>query len=199
MIPPNLNLVVKFFIMAESLIWSAWNLSAPIFAVFVTNRITGGSVQIAATMISVYLFVRVVLELLSSSFLSMRSLKTQVSSIVVGILLLSLAYVGFAFSKSVFELYLGWVLAGIGMGISAPIKGAIFSKHLDGKKEALEWGIHDAVILGSMAVAAAVGGTIASNLGFRVLFILASIVNLLGIFPYFVMYRKIRYGHWKIA
>ena len=53
----------------------------------------------------------------------------------------------------------------------------------------MEWGVSDATAFIAIAMAAALGGFIAGQYGFRVLFILSAIVNTISIIPY-VLYRQ---------
>lgn len=185
----QINPIVKAFIISETFLWSAWNFVTPIFAIFVVSNIEGGNVQIAASVFSVYLIARVFSELLSGRYLLGKSDREKFILTIVGMLLVSLAYVGFSFSRTIFFLFVFYVVAGIGLGIAAPAKNSLFSTHLDRNKEPSEWGIYDAITFIGMALATALGGFIAGQYGFQFLFLLASIVNFLGIFPYLLYIR----------
>lgn len=157
---------------------------APIFAVFVTQEISGGDITAAATSISVYLLVRTGAELLSSKYVSTFSDQKKVKAIILGYLLVSLSMIGFALSESILSIYLFWALSGFAFGISTPAKLTLFSNSLDKNKETVEWGAYDSITLIAMAIATSVGGVVASTFGFRTLFFTASGVCLLGIIPY---------------
>lgn len=186
----QINPVVKSFIISETFLWSAWNFVTPIFAIFVVNNIEGGNVQIAASAFSVYLIARVFSELLSGRYLLGKTEREKFILAIIGMLLVSLAYVGFSFSRTIFFLFVFYAVAGIGLGIATPAKNSLFSTHLDRNKEPGEWGIYDAVIFVGMALATALGGFIANQYGFQFLFFLASIINFLGIFPYLLYIRS---------
>lgn len=186
----QINPVVKSFIISETFLWSAWNFVTPIFAIFVVNNIEDGNVQIAASAFSVYLIARVFSELLSGRYLLGKTEREKFILTIVGILLVSLAYVGFAFSRTILFLFIFYAVAGIGLGIATPAKNSLFSTHLDHNKEPSEWGIYDAVTFIGMALATALGGFIAGQYGFQFLFFLASLINLLGIFPYLLFIRR---------
>lgn len=183
------NPVVKAFIISESFLWSAYNFVVPIFAIFVVNNIQGGNVQIAASAFSVYLIVRVIVELVICRYLSGTSEKKRFQVTIIGMVFLSLSYLGFALSHTVAPLFIFYGITGLGLGIASPAKNSIFTTHLDKNKEPTEWGIYDAVTFLGMAVAAALGGFIANQYGFPPLFFLASIVNLIGIIPYLLYIR----------
>lgn len=186
----QINPIVKSFIISETFLWSAWNFVTPIFAIFVVSNIQGGDVQIAASAFSVYLIARVFSELLSGRYLLKKTDRDKFVITIIGILFISLSYIGFAFSRTILFLFIFYAIAGIGLGIASPAKNSLFSTHLDKNKEPSEWGIYDAITFIGMALATALGGFIAGQYGFQFLFFLASIINLLGIFPYLLYIRE---------
>jgi MFS family permease len=185
----RLSNIVEAFIISETFLWSAWNFVTPIFAIFVVNSIKGGNIQIAASAYSVCLIARVVFEIISGKYLKNKSDRNKLSLAILGMILMSIAYVGFAFSHSILWLFLFYILIGIGFGVASPAKYSLFTEHLDKDKATTEWSLYDAITLIGIASATALGGFIASLYGFTFLFVLASIVNLLGIVPY-LFYRR---------
>lgn len=182
--------IVKAFIISDSFLWSAWNFITPIFAVFVTEQIEEGNIEIAAAGFSVYLISRVMFELLSGRFAANFTDKKKISMIILGILLLSVAYLGFSKASSIWQIFTFYVVAGAGLGIATPVKNSLFSVHLDKNKEATEWSIADATSFIAMALSATLGGFIAGVYGFRALFIIAASVNLLAIPPYLLYLKR---------
>lgn len=175
---------------SETFIWSAWNLGLPIISVFVVSQIPGGNIEIAASAVSFHLIIRVIFEISCGRFLLRANDVKKILTIIVGLSLLSLAHIGFAFANSPLIFYLAYSIAGIGLGIASPSKNSFFSTHLDHNQEAMQWGIYDAVVFTGMAAAAAIGGIIAHQFGFTVLFIMAALVNLLGVVPYYLYLKK---------
>lgn len=180
----GINPVIKAYIISEVLLWSAWNFIAPIAAIFVTTNIKGGNVEVAAASYSIYLTSRVLFELLSGRFLAKTNDRIKFLVSISGISLMSISYIGFAFSHDILTLGLFYTLLGMGLGLASPAKNSLFSIHLDKSKEASEWGVADATAFLGMAIAGVVGGIIAKQYGFQALFILAAILNLISIIPY---------------
>ncbi|GDX62011.1 hypothetical protein LBMAG33_3210 [Candidatus Levyibacteriota bacterium] len=181
---PHLNLFVRAFILSELFIWSAMNFFTPIFAIFVISNIEGGNVQIAAFSFSFYMLVRVLFELIIGKFLGKGNDRKKIFVAISGISIISLGYLGLAFTHTTASLLIFMGLCASGIGIASPAKNALFSIHLDKGKESSEWGIYDAVSFVGMASATALGGFIANQYGFTPVLILASIINVLGIIPY---------------
>lgn len=188
----HINPIVKAFIVSESFLWAAWNFVAPIFAIFATTNIAGGQIQIAASAYSVHLIVRVITELIIARIATKGSDRKLLMFTMLGISLMTIAYVGFAMSFTIMHLFIFYAVAGIGFGIASPPKGELFSEHLDKEKATVEWGLADATAFIAIALAAALGGFIAESYGFRLLFILSAIVNIVSLTPYalLVFYKK---------
>lgn len=185
----HFNPVVKAFIFSEIFVWSSWNLIIPIFSVFVTTTVEGGSIQLAGTALSAYLITRVVVELVTGKYISTRGLGREIYASVLGIALISVSLVGLAFSSHIWAVFAFISLAGAGVGIAAPAKTTMFSTHLDHKKEALKWSELDAFVLVGVALATALGGFIVGQYGFRLLYLIAALVNIIGAIPY-LLYRS---------
>jgi MFS family permease len=185
----KLNRVVEAFIVSETFFWAAWNFITPIFAIFVINDIKGGNIQIAASAFSFYLITRVIFEIIAGRYSTGKSDLNKLQMTILGMLLLSIAYIGFAFSHSVTQLFFFYVITGIAIGTVTPAKNSLFSEHLDHDREPTEWGLYDAITLLGIALATALGGFIASAYGFQPLFLLAALINILGIIPY-LLYIK---------
>lgn len=180
----QINPFVKAYIISELFLWSAWEFVMPIFALFVVSDIAQGNVQTAAFGYSIYLITRVLFELISGRYLYKTGDRKKLLIAIGGIFCLSIAYIGFSFSTSIIMLFSFYFVLGMGLGIASPAKNAIFSIHLDKNKESTEWGITDATSFTCMALATAFGGFFVHQFGFRPLFLLAAIINLLSIIPY---------------
>ncbi|MBF8249891.1 MAG: hypothetical protein HW400_492 [Candidatus Levybacteria bacterium] len=186
----HMNAVVKAFIISEIFLWSSWNAIIPIFAIFAATKIPGGNTEVAASSFSAYLIVRVIFELISGRYLSRSSEMQKFVVTIIGIILMSGGYVGFALTKNVSSLFLFYGVIGMGLGIASPAKNSLFSSHLDKDKEVTEWSIYDGFVFMGMAMAATIGGFVANRYGFAFLFYLVAITNLLSIIPYILYAEK---------
>lgn len=180
----NTNPIVKAFIISEILIWSAWNFVMPVFAIFAATQIPGGNIEVAGSSYSAHLIVRVFAELIVGKYLFKATELKKFVLAVVGIVIISLAFIGFATAKNIGSIYLFYAFAGVGIGMASPAKNSLFSMHLDKNREAAEWGLYDAATFTGTALAATLGAVVAKQYGFFYLFLLASFVNILGVIPY---------------
>ena len=181
-----MNPAVKAFMISESFLWPAWNFMAPIMAIFAANSIEHGTIETAGFAYSIHLIIRVIFELISGKMLAGSHTRRKITVIISGIAILSLAYLFLAYIHTIMQLFIAFGIAGMGFGIIAPAKNSLFASHLDKDKETLEWGIADATVFITIALAASLGGLIAGKYGFHVFFTLSAWVNTLAAFPYIV-------------
>lgn len=157
------------------------------FGIFVANEVSGGSIEAASFCISLYMVCRVVGELIVGMRLNGASDRRKAQLSVVGIMFIALFHILFAFSNSVLMLYVLNSLIGLGFGVVSPAKYALFAEHLDKGKESSEWSIYDATTFGGMALSAAVGGVIAGQYGFGVLFVICGTLIFFSAIPYMLL------------
>lgn len=188
----GMNPAIRAFIVSEVLFWSAWNIIIPIFAVFVVAEIPGATVAQAAYGFTTYLLVRMVVELWVSHKINHLSNAQRSILDMIGMFIISLAYLGLVMHPTLNAIFGFYILCGIGMGIAAPAKNSLFSRSMEPGTESAVWGIYDVAILSGMAVATALGGYIAGEYGFKVILLAACVVNILGVIPYFFFIR-----HWR--
>lgn len=186
------NPIVKAYIYSEALLWSGWYLVIPISALFVITNIPGGNVQFAATGFSIYLVSRVVFELISGQYLAKTNDRKKLSAAAAGVLLTSLALFSFAYADSITTLFVSYAIGGMGIGIGAPAKNALFSIHIDKNLETTEWSIADGVTFICMALATALGGFVVAEFGFKAVFLIAGAITVLGFVPYLVTFINLK-------
>jgi len=181
----QINPLIRVYILAETILFSAYNAVIPIFAVFVTNNISGGSVEIAASSYSTYLIFRVLFEIVSGMKIAKVSDRNKILVTMLGITIVSISYIGFALSTTIWTIFIFFAVMGIGLGIASPAKNSLFSSHLDKHRETTEWAMLDAAVFTGMALSASLGGFIAMRYGFPLLFYVVAILTILSLIPYF--------------
>ncbi len=187
---PKVDPFVKVFIVSDSLFYSALNFVTPLFALFVTLDVVGGTIQTAAYALTISFVARILSELTISRLISRLNENKKIITVIVSLLLITAAYFAFALAREIMQLYIIWAVIGFAQGIAFPAKLSLFSRHLDKNKEATEWGVSDALNMSLIALVTALGGYIAAKYGFSLLFLLASFTSLLGVLPYFLYYLR---------
>lgn len=194
---PKMNPIVTAFIFSEAFFWSAWNFITPILSVYVVTTLPNGNIKTAAFGFTLYLFVRIIIELIVSNYMKFTSDKKRMFTDATGMVILSLCYLLIAFLPSLLTFYIFFIIAGISFGLSSPAKYSMFSLNLGRNQASKTWGTYDAVTFTGMGIATALGGVIANQYGFKALFIISSVVNLIGILPYlYYNYRHKDHKHF---
>lgn len=186
----GINPVVKMIMLSDIFFWSAWYTVLPILSIFIVQEVPGATVETAAFGFSFYLLSRVAASLIGSKFSSHARDSRKIFMIIYAILILNIAYILMAFSRSVITIYMFYIIIGLGIGLASPIRATLFSAHLDKNKETFEWALLDSIILIGIAVCSILSGIIIRDYGYATLFLLATFFNFLSIFPYFA-YKRI--------
>lgn len=192
---PHVNKVIRVLTFSDILILSGFGLLSPIFAVFLTEQIQGGSLEIVGFASMIYLLTKSLLQIPVAQYLDeKRGEHDDFYAMLFGSIVISLVPLFYLFAKTPFHIYLAQVFYGIGGALSFPSWVAIFTRHIDKNTEGFEWSVYfTATDLGG-ALTAALGGILAQHLGFKPLFLLIFIFSTLGSLLLIEIYHRMRKG-----
>lgn len=188
----SINRVIRFLTISDILMLSGWGLVNPIFAVFVTDQIQGGNVQMAGFAITVFLLIKSLVQIPIAWLIDKK--RGEIDDfwvMIIGSLIISLSAFLFIFAKNITHILLIQVVGGFGTAFSYPSWLAIFTRHVDPHKEGFEWSIYYTVTDLGGAFVAGLGGAIANYLGFQPLFLLVGLLSFLGTAFLFVFYKDL--------
>lgn len=180
----NKPLLLLFLI--NSIFVFAGSLFGPLYALYVSrldNSITAISFSWSVFMLSSTLF----------SYLIGKygdKLKEQEYLLAAGFFVRGLAWVGYIFVDNLVWLIVLQVFLGLGEAMGTPSWNAIFAKHLDNKKEVMEYSSWNVINNLMVATATVVGGFIASYFGFNALFVIMSSLAFVSFFGVIATPRK---------
>ena len=169
----------------------------PIIAIFVTQYIPGVTLFVLGVSLAVYSIVKSVFQVPIAKMLdNKKGERDDFYIMLAGIILAILYSLGFLVIKSVLHLYILQVLTGIADACIMAAYYAIFSHHIDKDSQGYEWSLFS---VGGITVSAALGGVlggwIAFDYGFPIIFIIAAVFNLFAaiilifLFPYVKNFR----------
>jgi predicted MFS family arabinose efflux permease len=92
----------------------------------------------------------------------------------VGMCIVSLVPIGYLFATLPYHIYILQVIYAAGMAMVLPSWLAIFTRHIDKGKEALEWSMETTAIGTGAGIAGGLSGVVVSIIGFKALFLLVS-------------------------
>lgn len=177
---------VKAFIISDALLYSSLNIVNILFALYVTLKVPGGTVQSATTVIAAGFAARIVVELSAGRRSSKLTEKGKLRLIVAGMIAISLSYAGFALSHNIWALGGLWILNGAGWALAHPAKLALVAGHINPEQGSQEWGLTDALNMALIIVTMAIGAYVVTHISYSIMFWLAAVINTIGIIPYFV-------------
>jgi MFS family permease len=177
----SLNKVIRTLITSDFLLQSGWGLIGPIFAIFLTKQIQGGSVAMVGFIAATYWITKSIVQPFIANFLDVkRGERDDLRFLVSGMYIANLIPLGYVFSTQPWHIFTLEFIRGLSMACVVPSWSAIFTRHIDQGWEAFSWSIESTAIGFAAAFAAAFGGVLATILGFRTVFVLVSIFGLIS-------------------
>lgn len=177
----KLNKIIKYLIYSDLVFYTGWGLISPIFAIFIINSITGGSMLVIGIAAAISLISRSLLRVPFGVYAD-KSQKKAYMFMFWGLLVSALIPFGYIFSSEPWHIYILQGILGAALALSTAGWTGIFARYMDRKKESTEWGI-DAVAVGvGPGIAAAVGGLAVTYFSFNLVFIAVAVMGLIGAF-----------------
>lgn len=187
-----INKVIKVLILSDVSLTSGFGFIVPIFAIFLTERIKGGNIEVAGYAAAIYWITMSLSVITFGRYLDKNhGEKDDFWFIVIGNILAALAVTGYIFSFLPWHIYLLEILYSLGISMNVAAYAAIFTRHIDKGQESFDWSVRAACIGMGTGVAGALGGIIANRFGFNVLFIGVIAFILFSALLPFLIYREI--------
>jgi len=177
----SLNKVIKTLIASDFLLQSGWGLIAPIFAIFLTGQIQGGSLQMVGFIAATYWLTKSIIQpFIAHQLDKNHGERDDFQFLVIGMFVANLIPLGYIFSTQPWHIFTLEFIRGLAMACVIPTWAGIFTRHIDKGREAFSWSIQSTGIGFAAGLAGAFGAIIASIVGFKIVFILVSIFGLLS-------------------
>jgi MFS family permease len=177
----KINHVIRTLVTADFFVSSGFAVFAPIFAVFVTQQIKGGAIEVVGFGAAIAQVFKVGFQIPVAQYLDRNHGEyDDFISMIIGTAISVLVPFLYFFASTAFHIYLIQALYGIGLALAVPPWFAIFTRHIDKMQENFEWSLESVAIGISGAISAALGGIIAQQFGFRPVFIIGGLLALIG-------------------
>jgi DHA1 family quinolone resistance protein-like MFS transporter len=191
----KVNNLIKILTFSDVLIVSGWGLINPIFAVYVTDHIEGGNIELVGLAVCVYWVLRASFQIPFSRFVD--SHKGEVDDFLVmavGSFLMSLMPFLYMFALKPVHVLLLQGVTGFASAMVSPGWLAIFTRHVEKDAEAQAWGFYNASVGYSIALASALSGFMAINFGYKTLYFIVGVICTFGSTFLFFVYQDLRKG-----
>jgi MFS family permease len=186
----NINLVTRILVLSDFFLFFSVGLLAPIYAVFVLDRIHSSNLQIIGFATAIFWVSRVTSVIpLSHLMDKIKGEKDEYYFMLIGTLLISSTPLAYIFASQPWHIYAIQALNGIAFSMIIPAWRVIFTKNLNKDCVSYEWSLDDVGTGIATAIAAATGALIAQTFGFNVLFIFIFAIGLTSVLVLLLIYK----------
>lgn len=176
----KLLVINNIFVLAASMF-------PPIFALFVKE--IGGNVLSAGSLWAVFSVFTGIFIFIFCRY-GDRFKETEYL-LAAGYICRTVAWIGYFFSNSLWQLFVLQLILAVGESIGTPAFNAVYSVHLDKGRFVKEWGINNAFNSIIVGVAALIGGLIVYQIGFRPLFLIMAALSIISFIFLMIQPRKL--------
>jgi len=170
-------IALRILLITDGLFLLASAMIGPIYAIFVEE--IGGDILTAGASFAVFSLVLGLLILMMGKIEDVVLKETELW-ICAGYFIIAFGFFGYLLIKTPVHLFFIQAILAIGVAVESPAFCAVYSRHLDKKRTAFQWGAWDATHNLTAALGALIGSAIAAFLGFNILFILMGCLALLS-------------------
>lgn len=179
----KINKVIEYLTFSDILMMSGWGLISPIIAVFFTDQIKGGSIELAGFATATYFLTKSVVQIPVARYIDMkRGEWDDYKVMIIGSLLITLSAFLYIFIQYPWQVFLVQIIYGFGGAFSYPSWLAIFTRHIDRKEEGFEWSIYYSMTDIGAALTSGLGGLMVTQMGYKPVFAIVGVLSLLGTF-----------------
>lgn len=176
-----MNVVVRIMIVSDVIFMSGIGLLGPIFAIFIVDFIQGGSPAVAGVAAAIYLITKSLLQIPIATLMDrIKGEQDDFWWLFSGSLIAAFIPLTYLVIRTPLQLYLVQFVYGATLAMAFPSFMAIYTRHISKQREGMSWGVYFTFMDLSAAVVATVGGVLAETIGFRPLFVLASVLGIIG-------------------
>jgi MFS family permease len=193
-----INKIVKVLMLSDFIISAGFGFVAPIFAIFITDKIHGGTIETVGFASAFYWLAAVITRLPIARYIDKtKSEKDDFYFMIFGSVLISVTPFLYIASSEIWHIYAIQILYGLGYSLRIPGWYGMFTRHIDKGAEGYEWSF-DSLISGLGAGAtAALGGIMAVKFGFNALFVLIGIISIISTAALTFLYYIVEPDHGR--
>ena len=167
-----MNKVLKYLTLYDIFFLGGFGLLSPIFAIYINDKIIGGSIFAAGASVTIYVLTKAIIQIPISKYTDKEDGdKREFYTMLIGSMIIALVPLFYLGARNIVEIYLIQFVFGIGHGLSYPGWMTIFSKFIKKGEEGYEWSSYNTYVTFVMAFTAMIGGYIAQSFGFGFVFI----------------------------
>ena len=172
------NKTLKLLILSDILVYGALGFVSPILSIFIDNNLVGGGIFTAGLASTIFLTTHAVLQLIFSYKFNP---KDRLWMLWLGTGIIALVPIGYIFSTHIWHLFLAEFFYGLGAAFAYPSWSSLFTSHLESGKRGFQYSLYSSGLGIGTAITAAIGGFVAEKVGFKFVFMLTSLLAVIGL------------------
>lgn len=193
----SINRVIKYLILSDLIFYAGWGLINPVFAIFIVEKIQGGTPLVVGIATSIYWITMSLARIPFGIILDKRrGEKDDYFFTVIGLLIAALIPFGYLYITLPWQLYSLQAIYALGMTVSLSGWSAIFTRKIDKGHEATEWSLSATGYSLGTGIAGVIGGYTIERFGFNPVFIAVGILGLIGVILLLMIRRDITKEPW---
>ncbi len=170
----GVNRVIKVLVYSDFILNYGWGFLSPIFSLFIAQEITNGNLEkaleVAGLSAFFYWIPKSILQIPIARYLDKNhGEKDDFTLMLIGTFMTGIVPIMYLLSTAPWHIYLAQIVHSIAMALVIPAWTAIFTRHIDKGKEALEWSLWSTFVGVGAGIAAAMGGVATAFLGFKLI------------------------------
>src|SRR3989344_947335 len=179
----KVNRVVKYMVFSYLVLFVGWGLIAPMFSIFVLDKIEGATLITVGIASAVYWVSRAVVQPFVARILDRQKGERDDYFALLGSLIgIGIAAFWIALVNTELMLYVAQAFHGAALGVYSVAWPAIFTRHMDKGEVAFDWSLDRGSIGLAVAAASIAGAQVAEVMGFEMVFVLAGIGSIASAF-----------------
>lgn len=177
-----MNKVIKNLILTDIAFWTGWGMITPVFAIFVVDRIIGGTALTVGIAVAIYWTLRATLVFPFAKIIDKYiGEKDDYLFLVCGNFLAALVPFGYIFAIYPWHIYILQVAYGVGMAMAFVGWRTMFTRNIVKGKEASQWAINEATLGLGTASAGIFTGFVITNWGYSIAFVFAGTFSMISV------------------
>lgn len=190
----SVNRNVKLYFVSNSLYYGSFDIIQAFLAVLVTQKVSGGSVEIVGYIVAYGMISRFIFEIIFGKFVKGFSWNTKKIIVTGGYLAYGVTTILMGFSTTIAQVFIFQSLISLIDALCYPLKWSIFTHIIDERNQEFEWSLEDVLSTMTSACLAALGGFLTQKYELSIVFIFFGISYFLsGVSFYFIKLRRFQH------
>jgi len=189
-----INKVIKRLILSDVTLFFSIGLLLPIFAIYVTQNIEGGTLRVVGLAASMYWISRTIFTVPISKYMDKtKGEYDEYIYMLVGLYIMTFIPLFYIWSSQPWHIYLLGFINGLAGSMAIPGWRILFTNYIDKGRTGYEWSIEDVGVGIAIAVSSYMGAFLADTFGFDALLVLITFIGSAGVTIFVApLYKEIK-------